>query len=405
MGTGTIVSSVYDPMGSGETFGENYWSTHGVQWNTVTTGVKEHIARVQGINSNSMDKANGLGDLEFLSQTQPIQIGNRVWFDINENGIQDPEEGAGVVAGTLVTLRSPGIDGVYGNSDDQTWTTTTDANGNYYFGTLSSADNRKPASWTAIGNTLLKGYNYRLELPLPSLKHVTITNVAANTKDNIDSDAFESEGKAYISFNTNVVDHNFDFGIANTPLPLKLVSFTAQLKTNSIAGLKWETVSEENVSHFSIQKSTDGAGYTDIAMVKAKGFGSQVANYTYTDDVSANYNAGIVYYRLKSVDNDGKFDYSETRILKLSQSSDFTTGIAAYPNPVTNELRITIPLVWQNKTVMYEVIGLNGQTVSKAQKANAGQTETTDVSKLQPGIYTIRVNCNGQTTAQKIVKH
>jgi len=213
MGSGKSLTTIYDPMGQGETNGSNYWSTQGIQYNNVTTGVKTQIARIIADSDGDMDKANGMGDIELLNEEEPIQIGNRIWSDANGNGIQDAgETAAGVPNGTTVTLRSPGIDGVYGNGDDQTWTTTTDANGNYYFSTLSSADNRKPATWSGVGNTLLPGFEYRVEVATPTSGQLTKTNAAGNSVDNIDNDASLNGSTAIVVFNTSNTNHNFDIG-------------------------------------------------------------------------------------------------------------------------------------------------------------------------------------------------
>ena len=213
MGSGKSLTTIYDPMGQGETNGSNYWSTQGIQYNNVTTGVKTQIARIIADSDGDMDKANGMGDIELLNEEEPIQIGNRIWSDANGNGIQDAgETAAGVPNGTTVTLRSPGIDGVYGNGDDQTWTTTTDANGNYYFSTLSSADNRKPATWSGVGNTLLPGFEYRVEVATPTNGQLTKTNAAGNSVDNIDNDASLNGSTAIVVFNTSNTNHNFDIG-------------------------------------------------------------------------------------------------------------------------------------------------------------------------------------------------
>ena len=215
MGSGQILSTIYDPMGQGETQGSNYWSTQGIQYNTVTTGVKAQVARVLTGATNSLDKANGMGDIELLAEYQPIQVGNRIWTDTNGNGIQDAgETTAGVATGTTVTLRSPGVDGIFGNGDDQTWTTTTDAAGNYYFSALSSADNRKPATWTGVGNIILPGFDYRIEVAIPAGLQLTKADVAANSFDNIDNDATaNSTGTlAYVTFNTSNINHSYDFG-------------------------------------------------------------------------------------------------------------------------------------------------------------------------------------------------
>jgi SdrD B-like domain/Secretion system C-terminal sorting domain len=159
-------------------------------------------------------KSNGLGDLEILTDYQPIEIGNRIWNDANSNGIQDAgETTAGVPAGTTVTLRSPGVNGIYGDGDDQTTTTTTDAAGNYYFSSFGASDNRKPASFIGIGaNDILPGFDYRIEVAIPSNLQLTIANTAANSLDNIDNDGVTNGANAVVTFNTANNNHSYDFG-------------------------------------------------------------------------------------------------------------------------------------------------------------------------------------------------
>jgi protocatechuate 3,4-dioxygenase beta subunit len=181
-----------------------------------TTGLKtssyQSYATTAAANA-TFGKAAGLGDMEILADVQPIQIGNRIWRDTNGDGVQDANETtAGVPSGTTVTLRSPGVNGIYGDADDQTWTTTTDAAGNYYFSALASADNRKPALWTGIGNTILSGYDYRIEVAIPATFNVTKTNANLNSLDNIDNDATASGVNAVVIFNTANTNHNFDIG-------------------------------------------------------------------------------------------------------------------------------------------------------------------------------------------------
>lgn len=222
IGSTNIVSSVLDPMPAGgnsaavDGGGSGiYWSTQGVKWCSNTSGLKTQIARTQA--SASVDKSNGMGDVEYAYDVAPIQIGNRIWNDANANGLQDANETlAGVPTGTTVTLRSPGADGIYGNADDQTWTTTTDANGNYYFSALATADNRKPATWSGIGNTLLPGYDYRIELTTPSGSNLTKTDIVSNGYDLIDNDATALGAFSIITFNTANTNHNFDIGFKTT---------------------------------------------------------------------------------------------------------------------------------------------------------------------------------------------
>ncbi len=217
-GTNEIVSTILDPKPVAQTgYVQGYASSQGIHWNNLTSGVQTDFYQITPNNSiagtNNMGKANGMGDLEILSNLQPIQIGNRIWLDANGNGIQDADETTvGVPTGTAVTLRSPGVDGIYGNADDQTTTTTTDANGNYYFSTLAVTDNRKPTSWSGIGTTILPGYDYRIEVATPAGNQVTKSDAAGNSFDNIDNDAVVNGANAIVNFNTNNTNHNFDIG-------------------------------------------------------------------------------------------------------------------------------------------------------------------------------------------------
>ena len=113
-------STRYDP------FTNNSWHK-GVSLYTPTGAPNDSIEINGGdLGSNvKFGKGNSLADIEKLCDEAPVQIGNRVWYDANRDGIQDPAEPG--VAGVKVTLK--GTDGTV------VATTTTDANGEYYFGT------------------------------------------------------------------------------------------------------------------------------------------------------------------------------------------------------------------------------------------------------------------------------
>jgi hypothetical protein len=88
----------------------------------------------------------------------------------------------------------------------------------------------------------------------------------------------------------------------------------------------------------------------------------------------------------------------------MGSKTDNGISILTYPNPVSNELRITIPAQWQNRKVLYEVLNANGQIAKRTETISSSQTESINVSNLSPGFYIVRVNCEGQTAQQKIVK-
>ncbi len=411
-GYNEVMTSAIDPMNVGYSNGLIKNTNLGVQAGNMAARMNL-IVNPSG-DPAYMGKSASLGDLEILLDAEAMEIGNRVWKDINTNGIQDANEPG--IAGVVVLLRSPGADNAYNTLDDQTWTVTTDANGNYYFDETIVNDIRRPASWlgvSSVNSGILPGFEYRIEiagsqLPLADL-YLTIVNAS--------TDAISSKGvktganvqyvinpggstAAGSSFENN---YNIDFGYTSIPLPLTLVSFTAQLNTSNIVELKWSTVTEINVSHFEIEKSADGIHFTKAGTVSAKGNTEDISHYGMNDMVNSN-QSSLFYYRLRSVDMDGKNQLSQTRIIRISKQTEKSISIVTYPNPVSNEVRITIPATWQNKKVVYEVYDASGKMIKRIQTASSSQTETMNVSNLSPGFYIVRVSQDGQTAQQKIVK-
>lgn len=187
-------------------------------------------------------------------------------------------------------------------------------------------------------------------------------------------------------------------------LPIKLSAFNAVLNNSSKkVDLSWTTEYEKNVSHFIIERSTDGVNYSDAGMVFAYGNTTDSKNYTMHDNIS-NLQATVIYYRLRSVDIDGKNELSNIRVIRIGKGSENNISILTYPNPVTNDLRITIPANWQNKRAVYEIFNANGQVARRVETGNSSQTESINVSSLAPGFYIVKVSCNDEISQQRIVK-
>ncbi|HQR35486.1 MAG TPA: SdrD B-like domain-containing protein [Blastocatellia bacterium] len=158
-------------------------------------------------------KANGLGDIEALCGLAPIEVGNRVWKDTNNNGIQD----AGEVPISGVTVR------LYNSVNSLLATAVTDANGNYYFSSAVGT-----STTTAIyGISALKpntnGFSIKLDNPADytgsgPLTGVTPSIPTAGSNGSIDSDGVLIGGFSSVTFNTGdpgTNNHNFDFGFSS----------------------------------------------------------------------------------------------------------------------------------------------------------------------------------------------
>lgn len=198
--------------------------------------------------------------------------------------------------------------------------------------------------------------------------------------------------------NVATVTLNFFTSIA---LPVNLISFNAKYNKPDV-GINWSTAQEKNFSHFVIEQSTDGVNFIQLAVVFGAGESDTKKEYSYTDK-NLTGRKGLVYYRLKSVDKDGKFEYSSVRIIRLGEEIKGIV-LSTYPNPAVNELKVTIPAAWQSKVATYEVVNTNGQVAKRVVTGNSSQTETINVSSLAPGFYIVKVTCEGQTALQKIIK-
>jgi Secretion system C-terminal sorting domain len=201
------------------------------------------------------------------------------------------------------------------------------------------------------------------------------------------------------------INQNCSIGqVVRYPLPVKLTAFNANLgQDQSKVNLTWATATEINASHFIVERSEDGTTFNEVGTVLAFGNSTETKNYQLSDNIIS-LKATVVYYRLRQVDNDGKAEYSLTRVVKINKLSGNTISIFAYPNPVSHEIRITIPANWQNKKITYELLNVNGETAKRVEASNSSQTETMNISNLSPGFYIVRVNFNGQTAQQKIIK-
>ena len=187
-------------------------------------------------------------------------------------------------------------------------------------------------------------------------------------------------------------------------LPVVLESFTAALNGQATqVNLNWITSAQVNVNHFIVERSLDGTNFDQAGVVFPNENGGQNVSYSFPDDISSLQNP-MIYYRLCTVDIDGSVQYSSIRLIRIEKQVTNTIAVQAYPNPVTSELRVTIPSEWQNKQVTYQVFNTNGQLAAKVDQGSGSQTQTINVADLAPGMYIVNVRCQGQTAQSKILK-
>ncbi|MGZ5133605.1 MAG: T9SS type A sorting domain-containing protein, partial [Flavitalea sp.] len=191
-------------------------------------------------------------------------------------------------------------------------------------------------------------------------------------------------------------------------LPTKLNDFNAKYDNQNVI-LTWATEQERNFNHFIIEKSINGTDFKEETIIFGKDNGAVVKQYSFIDNLSSSkkgitsgYN-GIIYYRLRLVDMNMTSQKSVIRIIKISEMND--VKVQAFPNPVVNELRITVPSAWQNKPVIYDLYAINGKIVRRVVTKNANQTEVLHIKDLNPGVYVVRVSSGNETVTKQVVKN
>jgi Surface adhesin CshA repetitive domain/HYR domain len=135
---------------------------------------------------------------------------------------------------------------------------------------------------------------------------------------------------------------DINFAISNGPLPVRLVSFDGKSITNGNE-LNWKTSTEQNFSHYEIERSYDAKSFKMIGKIAGSGSTKETLSYNYFDNTALNpNNSKSVYYRLRMVDLNGSFEYS--KIIFVENKIENTASVGNfYPNPAFgNEVTINV---------------------------------------------------------------
>ena len=185
-------------------------------------------------------------------------------------------------------------------------------------------------------------------------------------------------------------------------LPVSIFNFGGVIK-NSEAYLNWSTAMESNNKGFYIERSKDGRDFTDIGFVAGAGNSNQVKNYAFVDGSLKDITVNTTYYRLKQVDNDGQFSYSQVLALNLQ---NIASKLKLYPNPVKDVATIETNLDVASK-VEVRVVTDNGKVIQDLDKGilNAGlQQIYINTAELASGSYMVQLIVGNNHYSQVLVK-
>ena len=174
--------------------------------------------------------------------------------------------------------------------------------------------------------------------------------------------------------------------VVTSEIPVELASFTG-LKTQNGIKLDWITATELNNHGFEIQRSIDGNEFVTIGFVKGKGTTTERSYYTYSDQFYF-INENILYYRLKQVDYDGSFSFSNILSIENSSATEFTLA-QNYPNPFNPEtiIEYSIPGDRFVGLRVYDAMGSEIITLVNEQKTAGTHFVVFDASRMPSGVY------------------
>jgi hypothetical protein len=294
-------------------------------------------------------------------------------------------------------------------------------NDNAYFNANAGPVNLKSASKLVAGNGLLSSYAY-----------IKINGPVLNIYDNTSGISLGNNNNYYFNWNAyNSISNTKTYataypnaanslncgapgqnacGMWSAPTvygPAALNStgvavissiLPVSLSNDNTVVIDWVSLQEINTSYFAIQRSINGSAWDRIGVTAAKGNSSGAVKYTYTDKTPLN---GVAYYRLQTVDNDGKIAYSDIKVIHAS----LVKGISFFPNPAVDYVNVALTGTASDITV--KLINQSGQ-VLRERKGTAGTgTVSLNVQQYPRGMYILKITAaNGtEQTGKLMIAH
>jgi len=183
-------------------------------------------------------------------------------------------------------------------------------------------------------------------------------------------------------------------------IPVELVAFNAQY-SEDVVTLNWKTATETNNQGFQVERKVNN-NWESVGYVKGNGSTSEVSSYTFVDDKLPT--AEKISYRLRQLDYDGQYSYSQVVEVSLQQPSKYELS-QNYPNPFNPSTKIsyTIPV---DSRVTLQIFSVTGELVREL--VNTNQSAGTyvidfDASDLANGTYIYRITAGSFVQARKML--
>ncbi|HET8860972.1 T9SS type A sorting domain-containing protein [Marivirga sp.] len=197
-------------------------------------------------------------------------------------------------------------------------------------------------------------------------------------------------------FTVKNIDNGFSYFTGtdqNNPLPINLISFSAKILNGKIE-IRWETNSEKNNDHFTVEKKDINNDWRKIAIIKGAKNSNTIMNYSTVD---LNPIVGTQYYRLKQVDTDGRFEYSY--IVRVDYG---TNKREVFPNPFIDQ--IFIKSKGEKSIKRIELKNIMGENINISTEYFPQDKWKINAPALQKGTYILFLYLENRVETRKLMK-
>ena len=282
-------------------------------------------------------------------------------------------------------------------------------------GTQPVVTNVNPGTWVIYrsGNGTFTNVDATYEVQ-GSLLPVSASDVKLYTRSNGSGTAWTLAQNAASAINytpgtatfpiTSPTQFNqqFTIGFTNFPLSVKLLSINAEAnKADAI--VTWETTNEQDMSRYVVERSEDGATFTAVGTVQAKGRKEGTNTYSYTD-LNARSIKQTLHYRLKMEETDGSG--STSPVVTVHFNSKGADVLKVQPNPFTSDLNISYTATSAG-IVNIAIINLQGALVYQQEtvvKAGLNQMTIQPGVAMADGVYMLQISDRQNMMTEKIIK-
>jgi hypothetical protein len=173
--------------------------------------------------------------------------------------------------------------------------------------------------------------------------------------------------------------------IATNIVPVELYSFSSSVEGNTV-NLSWLTATELNNRGFEIERSFNKSNWSTIGFKEGKGTTSEPQQYSYSDNLSGVVSSRL-YYRLKQIDFDGNFEYSN--IIEVEIAPLVFSLSQNYPNPFNPSTKINYSIPQSSNVVIkvFDILGNEVATLVNEQKPAGSYEIEFNATNFPSGVY------------------